>query len=171
MGLACSAALSGATARAAEGEAPADDLAAVEARINQIELQLAEAKSMVEATSGKSAKAPVGLPDRFKQTELQTALRRAFKQVNPGAELIDLDCTEYPCIAIGTGIATGQLGALKATLALQPYQQDDVSLFVWEERVGVIATPKGDLARGGEGEQRILTRFHQMATAKTSKGS
>ena len=171
IGLAVFAALPSSLGGAAEPGTATDDVAAMEARVHELELQVLETKALVDATAGKVAKAPAGLPERFKQPELQSALRLAFKQVNSSAQLTDVDCSEYPCIAIGNGIATSQLAALKATPALQPYLQDDLSLFVWDDHVAVIAAPKGDPALGADGEQRILTRFHQMAAVKTSKGS
>jgi hypothetical protein len=168
--LAAGASLEGGLARATEGATSAEDLAAIEAQVRQLELKLADAKALVGPIDAKSPKAPADLPERFRMADLQAALRLAFKQVNPSAQLIDIDCAEYPCVALGTGLGSAQLGALKASPALQPYRQDDLNLFVWEEHVAVIATPKNDPSLGGDGEERVLTRFHRMATARASKG-
>jgi hypothetical protein len=156
-------------ARAAETESSAPDpsIDAREARVQDLERQLADAKALIEPTTTNNLQPPADLPARFKQAELQPALRQAFKQVSPVAELTDLDCGEYPCIGIGAGVGSAQLVALKATAAMKPYRQDEVSLFVWENRVAVIVAPKGDPALGGDGEQRILTRFRRMASTST----
>jgi hypothetical protein len=171
IGLVCSVLASG-VAGAAETErsTPDPNIDDQEARVQDLERQLADAKALVEAPTTKSAQPPADLPPRFKQAELQSALRLAFKQVNPVAELTDLDCGEYPCIGIGAGVGSGQLLALKATAAMKPYRQDEVSLFVWENRVAVIVAPKGDPALGGDGEQQILMRFRRMASTQPVKG-
>jgi hypothetical protein len=175
IGLVCSFLGSG-IARAAETEGSAAEatpqatIDVREARVQDLERQLADAKALIEPPTVKSAQPPTDLPARFKQAELQTALRLAFKQVNSLAELTDLDCGEYPCIGIGAGIESTQLLALKGTAAMQAYRNDEVSLFVWENRVAVIVAPKGDPALGGDGEQQILTRFRKMASTQPAKG-
>jgi hypothetical protein len=136
----------------------------MEARVQALEKEVEDTKVLVAEAGGKLLKAPPELPDRFKQPVLLEAVRLAFRQVNPRAEVAGIDCSEYPCIAYGNGVKREQLGALKSSLALAGYAQDNVSTFTWGDTVAVIPTPKNDPNQGDEAEQRILTRFHHMVT-------
>jgi hypothetical protein len=149
---------------AAAPQVPGYDFAAIEARVQALEKEVDDTKALVAEAGGKLLKAPPELPDRFKQPVMLEAVRLAFRQVNPRAEVAGIDCAEYPCIAYGNGVKREQLGALKSSLALAGYAQDNVSTFTWGDTVAVIPTPKNDPNQGDEAEQRILTRFHQMVT-------
>jgi hypothetical protein len=93
------------------------------------------------------------------------AVRQAFRQVNPNAVVTGVDCAEYPCIAYGNGVKPDQLDALRNSLALAGYGQDNLKAFTWGDAVAVIPTPKSDPNLSEQSEQRILTRFHRMINA------
>jgi hypothetical protein len=137
----------------------------LEAHVRSLEKELAETKDRLAQLGGKPLTEPPDLPDRFKQTALLDAVRGAFREVNPKAEVTSIDCTEYPCIAYGSGLTLDQLKAINSTAALRPYGNDDVSNLIFDGTVGVIATPKNDPTLGEDAEQRVLFRFHQMAMA------
>jgi hypothetical protein len=154
------------TTPASASPPPAPDaFDALEVRVHALEREVAETQTLVAEVSGRPVKAPADLPERFKRAAVLQAVRLAFREVNPKAEVLDVDCAEYPCIAYGTGLSTAQLAGLRACPALASYQQDTVSTFAWGDVVAVIPTPKNDPTLGGDAEQRILLRFHHVATA------
>lgn len=147
------------------------DLGALAARVHALEKELADAKALAAEVGSKPLVEPPGLPDRFKEKALLDAVQRAFQQIDPKAEVTSIDCTEYPCIAYGSGLSMEQVKALRSSSALQVYAQDDLSMLVWNKLVGVIATPKDDpnafasQAANDAAEQRIMSRIQQMAAA------
>jgi len=143
-----------------------DDLAAMEARVQALEREVDQTKALVAEVGLTPARAPAGVPGRFKQQAVLEAVRLAFRQVNPRAELLGIDCDDYPCIAYGSGLNQEQLGQLKYSPALAGYAQDSVSTFSWSDVVAVIPTPKNDPNLGNDSEQRILVRFHRLVTAR-----
>jgi hypothetical protein len=145
------------------------DPRALVARVHALEQELALAKDHLVEVGGKPLQEPPDLPDRFKQQVLLDAVRGAFREVNPKAEVTSIDCTEYPCIAYGSGLTMDQLHALGKTSALQVYRDDDVSQLVINGTVAVLATPKNDPNVGDDAQQRILMRLHQMSVANKTR--
>jgi hypothetical protein len=153
----------------AAAPASSGDIDNLEARVRALEVEVAETQTLVAEASGRPLKTPAALPDRFKRPALLQAVRLAFRQVSPGAEVVDVDCAEYPCIAYGSGLSAVQLRALKATPALAGYVADDLNTFAWEDTVAIIPTPKNDPNLGGDAQERILLRFHRVATASKDR--
>jgi hypothetical protein len=139
-------------------------------RVQVLERELAETKERLAQLGGSALAEPPNLAGRFKQAALLEAVRGAFQDVNPKAEVTSIDCTEYPCIAYGSGLSIDQLRALNSSASMRPYSGDDVSHLILNGTIGVIATPKDDPNNGSDdAEQRILFRFHQMALANKQR--
>jgi hypothetical protein len=148
----------------------AGDSAALFARVQAVEKELAAAKAEIAEAVGEPIEAPPNLPDRFKEKALLDALQTAIKQTNPNAEVTSIDCTEYPCIAYSKGLSLQQFPTLRSSPALQVYAQDTVNVIKWGDLVGFVATPKEDPSALGSPErnaaqQRIMVRLQQMAAA------
>ncbi len=162
---------SGAAPLAAQVPGSGEDFAALEARVHALEREVVATKALVAEASLTPVKAPAGIPERFKQQAVLEAVRLAFQQVNPRAEVIGVDCAEYPCIAYGSGLSQEQLSSLKGSTALAGYAQDSVSTFSWGDVVALIPTQKNDPNLGDDAEQRILLRFHRLVTARRGAGA
>lgn len=82
------------------------DLASAQARIHELERQLAVAKldaglshGAVEAHEGKAQPWPPNAPAAYKPEAFRARLEAAVRTV-PGAAIAEVDCDEFPCVAV-----------------------------------------------------------------------
>ncbi|GEM_PF-6728913 len=75
-----------------------DRVAELEAEVQRLSLMGAIASGRVEGHEGTEQPWPDELPGRFTAASVEASVEAALEQVE-GGELLEVDCSEYPCIA------------------------------------------------------------------------
>lgn len=78
---------------------PACDDDAVNARVEALETENRHLLDQLAELGGIDAPFPDSVPAFFREAELDEQLRQAEAQLD-GVERVDLDCSEFPCIAV-----------------------------------------------------------------------
>lgn len=73
-------------------------VAELEAEVQRLSLMGAIASGRVEGHEGVEQPWPDDVPERFTAASIEAAVTTALEQVE-GGELLEVDCSEYPCIA------------------------------------------------------------------------
>jgi hypothetical protein len=101
---------------------PPDELSALRAENLDLRQRLAEAsfsgavaRGQLEAVEGRPVPWPDDAPAGMRPEVYESSLR-ALLEGQPGAELSAIDCTEYPCVAVITGV--GEAGLAEVPKAL-----------------------------------------------------
>lgn len=78
---------------------PTERIRALEEQVARLELENQVARGRLVGLEGKPLDWPADLPAAFRPDAFEAALRAAAAKV-PGAEVVGLDCEEFPCIAV-----------------------------------------------------------------------
>jgi hypothetical protein len=145
----------------------------LEEKVAELERQLAIERAIRRGTEGERIEPPPGLPPRFRDEQLLlTTFNQALKQAGFPGQVLNIDCTEHPCIVFGTGFGDrGDLEKLKGQLG--PYEDDSFSTYGFgtgdgkkEHRFfGVAVMPERKGPPDEATQKRISYRVNQMHEA------
>jgi hypothetical protein len=160
----------------------AEENAALAARLQKAERQLALVEQLQQHAQGTEIEPPAELPPRFTEQALLAAFNNAMKQAGITGDVTHIDCAEYPCIVYGDVAVTADLDAMKiaerleGTAAFAPYKDDANNASWWrarskdketgeekdETRFGIALYPKDDEEkRGADIGKRVGHRNQQ----------
>ena len=162
-----------------EGEAPEQTIARLQADLEALQAQLGQARFTGAVASGQ-LEAHVGVPqdwpddlDPALQPDAMRARAQAVADAHEGVELVEVDCSEYPCITIlsptemseawtdqlrpaAEALAEG-LSDVGLSVSASNFSDGDVSAGYF----GVVVAPSEDADRNSE----VGTRTHYRADA------
>jgi len=70
-------------------------------QLSQLEKKLAVEGALVQQKQGVPIKAPEHLDPRFDQESVRSAVNAGLKEAGFDGEVTAVDCSEYPCLAVG----------------------------------------------------------------------
>jgi hypothetical protein len=107
---------------------PADEVAYLRERVSQLERKAAAEDVLLREKEGVPIKAPEHLDARFDQEKVRGAVNAGLKEVGLDGEVTAVDCSEYPCLAVGEikGASFGreEAGRVGHSAALSAYTGD-----------------------------------------------
>ncbi len=155
------------------------DLTALRTRNAELEQQLKRASDELaladqvrKADEGEPVAFPKDLPERFGGPQLQKALEAALEEAGVKGGVLDVDCSEYPCMAYGQIGSRDDMDRMRESAALSSYRDDDKSVSVWgvrnkkagvavdESYFGIAMMPDGAKLDPAS-QQRAERRFQQ----------
>lgn len=166
-----------------EGEAPAAtiarlsreldaaraDLAAAEAALGEARLGATVAQGQLAFERGEPVPWPDDLPDGFRPAAYEATVRAEVAKI-PGATLLDLDCAEFPCIAIIQSPSTEpgwpeHLRPITDALAAGARVNTSLSASQWNDGQRDVAAAAVAVSPEGHGGPDVDTRTKWRAQA------